>query len=129
MVPIVIQFFSKTGVKHGILEFIEQMHESVDDLFANIKYALEANELKLNQLASLGSDNTNVNVGNHHSVFALFKKLLPGLITGTCYCHVLHNSVKHGNEYLLFDIEAALLKIYSHLCRSSIRSQELRVYG
>ncbi|CAM4840337.1 unnamed protein product [Rotaria magnacalcarata] len=81
MVPIVIQFFSKTGVKHGILEFIEQMHESADDLFANIKYVLEANELKLNQLVSLGSDNTNVNVGNHHSVFALFKKLLPGLIT------------------------------------------------
>ncbi|CAM4937410.1 unnamed protein product [Rotaria socialis] len=80
MVPIVVQFFSKTGVKHGILEFIEQMHESADDLFANIKYVLEANELKLNQLVSLGSDNTNVNVGNHHSVFALFEKLLPGLI-------------------------------------------------
>ncbi|CAF4465847.1 unnamed protein product, partial [Rotaria magnacalcarata] len=40
----------------------------------------EANELKLNQLVSLGSDNTNVNVGNHHSVFTLFEKLLPGLI-------------------------------------------------
>ncbi|CAF3395980.1 unnamed protein product [Rotaria socialis] len=128
MVPIVVQFFSKTGVKHGILEFIEQMHESADDLFANIKYVLEANELKLNQLVSLGSDNTNVNVGNHHSVFALFEKLLPGLIKGTCYCHVLHNSVKHGNEHLLFDIEAALLKIYSHFCRSSVRSQELTNY-
>ncbi|CAF5169550.1 unnamed protein product, partial [Rotaria magnacalcarata] len=58
MVPIVVQFFSKAGVKHGILEFIEQMHESADDLFANIKYVLEANELKLNQLVSLGSDNT-----------------------------------------------------------------------
>jgi hypothetical protein len=82
MVPIVVQFFSKTGVKHGILEFIEQMHESADALFKNIKYVLEANELKLNQLVSLGSDNTNVNVGNHHSVFALFEKLLPGLIKG-----------------------------------------------
>ncbi|CAF4277811.1 unnamed protein product [Rotaria magnacalcarata] len=128
MVPIVVQFFSKTGVKHGILEFIEQMHESADDLFANIKYVLEANELKLNQLVSLGSDNTNVNVGNHHSVFALFEKLLPGLIKGTYYCRVLHNSVKHGNEHLLFDIEAALLKIYSHFCRSSVRSQELTNY-
>ncbi|CAM4974346.1 unnamed protein product [Rotaria socialis] len=128
MVPIVVQFFSKTGVKHGILEFIEQMHESADALFKNIKYVLEANELKLNQLVSLGSDNTNVNVGNHHSVFALFEKLLPGLIKGTCYCHVLHNSVKHGHEHLLFDIETALLKIYSHFCRSSLRSQQLTNY-
>ncbi|CAF5154393.1 unnamed protein product [Rotaria magnacalcarata] len=104
------------------------MHESADDLFANIKYVLEANELKLNQLVSLGSDNTNVNVGNHHSVFALFEKLLPGLIKGTCYCRVLDNSVKHRNEHLLFDIEAALLKIYSHFCRSSVRSQELTNY-
>ncbi|CAF5144516.1 unnamed protein product, partial [Rotaria magnacalcarata] len=128
MVPIVVQFFSKTGVKHGILDFIEQMHESADDLFANIKYVLEANELKLNQLVSLGSDDTNVNIGNHHSVFALFEKLLPGLIKGTCYCHVLHNSVKHGNEHLLFDIEAALLKKYSHFCRSSVCSQELTNY-
>ncbi|CAF2177166.1 unnamed protein product [Rotaria magnacalcarata] len=104
------------------------MHESADDLFANIKYVLEANELKLNQLVSLGSDNTNVNVGNQHSVFALFEKLSLGLIKGTCYCHVLHNSVKHGNEHLLFDIEPALLKIYSHFYRSSVRSQELTNY-
>ncbi|CAF5225421.1 unnamed protein product [Rotaria magnacalcarata] len=88
MVPIVVQFFSKTGVKHGILDFIEQMHESADDLFANIKYVLEANELKLNQLVSLGSDDTNVNIGNHHSVFALFEKLLPGLIKGKKYSNI-----------------------------------------
>ncbi|CAF4452444.1 unnamed protein product, partial [Rotaria magnacalcarata] len=124
MVPIVVQFFSKTGVKHGILEFIEQMHESADDLFANIKYVLEANELKLNQLVSLGSDNTNVNVGNHHSVFALFEKVLPGLIKGTCYCHVLHNSVKHGHEHLLFDIEAVILKNIRLRWLSLLRSIE-----
>ncbi|CAF1565569.1 unnamed protein product [Adineta steineri] len=128
MLPIVVQFFSKTGVKHGVLDFIEQQHESADALFANIKYVLEANELKLNQLVSIGSDNTNVNVGNHHSVFALFEKLSPGLIKGTCYSHVLHNSVKHGNQHLLFDIETTILKIYSHFCRSSVRVQQLANY-
>ena len=45
-----------------------------------------------------------------------------------CYCHILHNSVKHGHEHLLFDVETAILKIYSHFCRSSIRSQELAKY-
>ncbi|CAF4999487.1 unnamed protein product, partial [Rotaria socialis] len=45
-----------------------------------------------------------------------------------CYSHILHNSVKHGNEHLLFDIEGVLLKIYSHFGRSSVRSQELVKY-
>ncbi|CAM4945455.1 unnamed protein product [Rotaria socialis] len=109
MLPIVVQFFSKFGVKYGILEFIEQQHESADALFNNIKYVIEANGLNLNQLVSIGSDNTNVNVAN-------------------CYSHILHNSVKHGNEHLLFDIEGVLLKIYSHFGRSSVRSQELVKY-
>lgn len=85
MLPIVVQFFSKFGVKRGILDFIEQTHESANALFENIKYVMEANELTVDQLVSLGSDNTNVNVDNHHSVFALFEKLSPRLIKGKKY--------------------------------------------
>ena len=82
MLPTAVQFFSKFGVKHGVLDFIGQCDESADALFENIKYILEANELRFDQLASIGSDNTNVNVGDHHSVFALFEKLSPHLIKG-----------------------------------------------
>ncbi|CAF1555702.1 unnamed protein product, partial [Rotaria sordida] len=128
MLPIVAQYFSDFGVKHGIIEFIEQQDESADGLFANIKYVLESHELELEKLCSLGSDNTNVNVGNKHSVFSLFNELIPLLVQGNCYCHILHNSVKHEHDHLLFDIEAAILKIYSHFCRSSVRSLELTKY-
>ncbi|CAF1278549.1 unnamed protein product [Rotaria sordida] len=82
MLPVVVQYFSKIGVNHGIIEFIKQQHETADKLFANIKYVLETNELKLEQLSSIGSDNTNVNIGQHHSVFVLFNQLIPGLIQG-----------------------------------------------
>ena len=85
MLPIAVQFFSKFGVQRGILDFIEQGDESANALFENIKYVLEANQLRLDQLVSLGSDNTNVNVGNHHSVFALFERLSPRLIKGKYY--------------------------------------------
>ncbi|CAF1659945.1 unnamed protein product, partial [Adineta ricciae] len=77
MLPIAVQFISRFGVRRGILDFIEQSDESADALFKNIKYVLEAPELRLEQLASLGFDNINVNVGDHHSVFSLFEKLLP----------------------------------------------------
>jgi len=43
---------------------------------------LGAHELKIEQFSSLGSDNTNVNVGDHNSVFSLFEELLPGIVKG-----------------------------------------------
>jgi hypothetical protein len=49
-------------------------------------------------------------------------------VLGNCYSHILHNSVKRGNEYLLFDVESALLKIHAHFSRSSVRSHELAKY-
>lgn len=47
MLPIVAQYFSTFGINHGIIEFIQQQHETADKLFINIKYVLESNELKL----------------------------------------------------------------------------------
>ena len=82
MLPIVVQFFSKFAVKHAVLEVIEPQKESADVLFSNIKYVLEANELRLSQVVSIGSDNGNINVGNNHSVFSLFHELMPRLIKG-----------------------------------------------
>ena len=82
MLPVAVQFFSRFGVRRGILDFIEQSDESADALFKNIKYVIESHELKVEQLASLGSDNTNVNVGDHHSVFSLFEELSPKVVKG-----------------------------------------------
>ena len=85
MLPIVGQYFSMFGINHEIIEFIQQQHGTTDKLFVNIKYVLESNELKLEQLSSIGSDNTNVNIGQHHSVFVLFNQLVPGLIQSKEY--------------------------------------------
>ena len=80
MLPIVAQYFSDFGVKHGIIEFIEQQDESANELFNNIKYVLESHRLELEKVSSLRSDNRNVNVGKNHSVFSLFNELIPCLI-------------------------------------------------
>ena len=37
MLPITVQFFSRFGVRRGILDFIEQSDKSADALFKNIK--------------------------------------------------------------------------------------------
>lgn len=40
------------------------------------------NNLDLNGLTALGFDNTNVNVGENHSVYSLFKEELPDILKG-----------------------------------------------
>jgi len=82
MLSIVAQYFSDFGLKDVIIEFIEQKDDSADGLFTNIKYVLESYELELEKISALGSDNTNVNVGNKHSVFSLFNELIPLLLQG-----------------------------------------------
>ena len=63
MLLIVAEYFSTFGINHGIIEFIQRHHGTADKLLVNIKFVLESNELKLEQLSSIGSDNTNVNIG------------------------------------------------------------------
>ena len=37
MLPIAAQYFSTFGMNHGIIEFIQQQHETADKLFVNIR--------------------------------------------------------------------------------------------
>jgi hypothetical protein len=50
------------------------------------------------------------------------------LFLGSCYNHILHNSVKQGHKLLLIDIEKSLLSIYAHFSRSAKRIAELKSY-
>ncbi|CAF2894015.1 unnamed protein product [Rotaria sp. Silwood2] len=86
------------------------------------------NDLDFNGLAALGADNTNVNVGENHSVYSLFKEESPDILKGNCYSHILHNSVKHAHRALPIDVEQILLSIYSHFSRSAKRINELKQY-
>ncbi|CAF5025901.1 unnamed protein product, partial [Rotaria sp. Silwood1] len=74
---------------------------------------------------ALGSDNTNVNVGEKHSVFTLFSDELSCIIKGNCYCHIHHNSVKHANNSLSIDIEQILLMKNLELQRSYTTAVDL----
>ena len=49
-------------------------------------------------------------------------------VLGSCYNHILHNSVKHAHKLLPIDIEKNLLCIYGHFSRSAKRIVELRSY-
>jgi hypothetical protein len=43
---------------------------------------LDKYELKIDGLTTIGADNTNVNMGDHHSVFSLFRDEKPNVLKG-----------------------------------------------
>ena len=66
----------------GLIEFINDPHESAIDIFKNICKIIDDNKLQLENLTSYGADNTNVNFGEHRSVFQLLKSKVPHLLKG-----------------------------------------------
>ncbi|CAF1505758.1 unnamed protein product [Rotaria sordida] len=80
--PFVVQYFSDIGVKRGLLDFIEDSRETALDIFNNTIKAIENHQLQIQNLTSIGADNTNVNFGKYHSVFKLFKDCLPNIFKG-----------------------------------------------
>ncbi|CAF1463507.1 unnamed protein product [Rotaria sp. Silwood1] len=126
--PFCIQYLSDTGVKKVLIDFIDDSSESAIDIYRNARLILDKYELNLHGLTTIGADNTNVNMGDHHSVFSLFRDEKPNLIKGSCYNHILHNGVKHGHKLLTIDVEKNLLSIYAHFSRSAKRIAELKSY-
>ncbi|CAF1060537.1 unnamed protein product [Rotaria sordida] len=126
--PFTVQFFSDVGVKRALIQLIEDPYETAEDIFQNACKVINDFQLKIENLTSVGADNTNVNFGEHHSVFQLFKNEVPHIVQGNCYAHILHNAAKHAHDVLPIDIESVLCKIYSHFSRSAKRIEELKAY-
>ena len=66
----------------GIIDLIDDAEETAVQIVSNARQLISDNDLDINGLTALGADNTNVNVGQHHSVFSLFKDELPNIFKG-----------------------------------------------
>ncbi|CAF4257829.1 unnamed protein product [Rotaria magnacalcarata] len=131
--PVCVQYFSKIGVKKGcIIDLIDDADESATNIFENLMTVIKKSGLSFDGLTSIGADNTNVNMGNNHSVYTLFNNEIENLFKvdheGNCYCHILHNGVKWGHQHLTIDIEKFLMMTYAHFSRSAKRIEELKSY-
>jgi hypothetical protein len=75
-------FFSNTSTNgfSMILDFIEDPNESAIDVHRNAREILNKYDLNIDGLTAVGADNTNVNMGDHHSVFSLFRDKKPNVL-------------------------------------------------
>ena len=83
MIPYIVNYFShRRGIQHAILEVYEQPNETAEQIASTILEVLKRNCLDLENLTSLGADNTNTNYGCNHSVFTLVQQQQSGLTKG-----------------------------------------------
>ncbi|CAF1557276.1 unnamed protein product [Didymodactylos carnosus] len=109
MFPIAVRFFTITsGIKWGVLEFIEQSGETATVVVNTFKEVLKINGIDINNLISMGADNTNVNFGVNHSVVTLLREDSPYLIK-VLLKHIVIRWLS------LFKSIESLLKVYDPL--------------
>jgi hypothetical protein len=65
-----------------IIDFIDDSSESAIDIYRNAREIMEKYGLNLDGLTAIGADNANVNMGENHSVYSLFRDEKPNLIKG-----------------------------------------------
>lgn len=70
----------------GLIDFIDDSWETVSDIFNNAIKIIDDYQLNINNLTSIGADNANVNFGQYHSVFKLFKDRLRNIHKGRHKC-------------------------------------------
>ncbi|CAF1249558.1 unnamed protein product [Adineta ricciae] len=129
MFPVLANYFTiERGIERSVIEVIELINETADHVTASLREILQMNNLDIQNMTSIGADNTNVNYGRNHSVFTLLKCDISHLKKGNCFSHVLNNSVKISHVHLVIDVESILSKLYGHFSSSTKRVESLKEY-
>ncbi|CAF4737511.1 unnamed protein product [Rotaria sp. Silwood2] len=82
MFPFVVNYFTVRGIERSVIEVIELVNETADHIVASLREVLQMNNIDIQNMTSIGADNTNVNYGRIHSVFSLLKSDIPHLKKG-----------------------------------------------
>jgi hypothetical protein len=65
-----------------MVDLIDDADETAIKVSSNAHKLIIDNGLDISGLTALSSDNTNVNVGENHSIYSLFRDELPNLMKG-----------------------------------------------
>uniref|UniRef100_A0A8C6LFC2 Uncharacterized protein n=1 Tax=Nothobranchius furzeri TaxID=105023 RepID=A0A8C6LFC2_NOTFU len=129
MFPVCVRYFSASeGVQCKLLDFYEDCDETANGIHQALMNSLKKSDLDIGHISAYSTDNANVNFGKHHSVYSLFSSDNDRILKANCPAHIAHNTCKHACDQLSVDIEALVLKIYSHFSVSASRREELQSF-
>lgn len=117
---ICVQYFNeKVGIVNKIINFEENADESANGMAMLIEKTLSELKLDFTRVSCLSADNCNANYGNKKSLFT-------ELQLKNCHAHIMHNTVKFAIDYLNYDVENLVLKLYSHFSQSAKRRESFK---
>lgn len=113
-----------------MLDLTQEPGENSTIISALIESAANKYKLKKKIVASCG-DNAKVNFGGEtrggqNNVFYRLKQWLPHLIGIGCVAHITHNALKFACDEIPFDVEWAVVEIYSHFYINTVRVTALK---
>ncbi|CAM4811331.1 unnamed protein product [Rotaria magnacalcarata] len=107
--PVCVQYFSKIGVKKGcIIDLIDDADELATNIFENLMTVIKKSDLPFDGLTSIGADNTNVNMGNNHTVYTLFNNEIENLFKECVFSDMKHLLNDSRNRMSVESIAAEL---------------------
>lgn len=129
MYPVCVQYFLfDKGCQTKLLDFFECSSETSDAISNNILKTLGKYDLEIENVTAFSADNTNANFGKHRSAYTLLKEKNHNILKAGCLAHVINNTFKFALHKLSYDVEGAVLKIYSHFQSSSLRREALKEF-
>ena len=130
--PILIRFYDPdAGVRVKLLELKSLSGESSDLVSSYILEAVRSFELS-RKIVAFCADNTNSNFGGcsrrgTNNVFTKLKNEIGVNIIGIgCAAHIINNTLQTATDCLPVDVEAVLVKVYSHFHIYTVRVEELK---
>jgi len=127
--PIVLRYLHfEEGVQHALLDFYSDSNETSEAITNQLLAKLEMSGLDVKNMSAYAADNASVNYGKHNSVNQKLKLAQKDVLPANCLAHILHNATRYAAGSLDFDVENAVLKVYSHFSMSASRTAQLKEF-
>lgn len=132
--PIMVRYFQpSTGVQVKLLE-LEALPGETSEIITNYLVRVLQNKNISNKVVGFCSDNTNTNFGGSHrkgtkNVYFKLKETLNKDIIGIgCAAHIIHNAIQTAADELPVDVEAVIVKVYTHFYIYTVRVEKFKEF-
>lgn len=125
--PIVLRYLHfEEGVQHALSDFYSDSNETSEAITNQLLAKLEMSGLDVKNMSAYAADNATP--GKHNSVYQKLKLAQKDVLPANCLAHILHNATRYAAGSLDFDVENAVLKVYSHFSLSASRTAQLKEF-
>lgn len=117
VLAIVVRFYNKSLLKFEtrLFALIEPIGCDAESLYTAMEQAFVKHGIGFRKnCIGFASDNTNVMVGEHNSVWSRLRSFIPHITLFGCICHQAHLIASHASKSLPAKYEDFIRDVYTH---------------